>query len=139
MRRLGLLVVGLALAATGCATTSRPRPAGVDVSGTWSGMWLGHGIIGVSEELAVFGTSAGMTPRATRSGIVAIPRELPASVELIQNGKRGYGRIVLDGTAAAEAVPVATRVAGSTGARGGFQVSGSRPEMNHQPVGSDLN
>lgn len=104
MRRLGLLVVGLALA--GCATTTTKPPA-VDVTGRWVGNWLGY-------------------------GIVDIPRDEPAIAELTQTGPRGRGWLTLDNTSAAEAVPISLRRAGLSGVRVELAVSGRELVMTHE-------
>jgi len=36
---IGWLIVGVMIAATACASTPPPAPPGVDVSGTWVGVW----------------------------------------------------------------------------------------------------
>src|SRR5712692_8677000 len=79
MRRIGLLMIAVALVAAGCASrTSRtttasappvtPPPVvksgGVDVSGKWAGKWIGY-------------------------GIVDIPRNEDAAAELLQRGSHG--------------------------------------------------
>ncbi len=109
MRRLGLLVAGLAFTVTGCATGGifSPDPPSVDISGRWNGTWRGHGISG-------------------------IPREQMAFAEFDQRGQGGRGRLTLDGTAAAEGVPVAVRSAGMSGTRVVFEVSGTEVTMRHE-------
>lgn len=107
MRRLGLLVAGLMFGVTGCASLFSPPPPVIDISGRWSGTWLGHGING-------------------------IPREQSAFAEFEQRGHGGRGRLTLDGTAAAEGVPVAVRSAGAGGSRVVFEVSGSDVIMRHE-------
>lgn len=112
MRRLGLAVV-LALVATGCASTASRTPMkrpGVDVSGHWTGRWFGY-------------------------GIVDIPREEDVTADLTQNGRRGYGLLVLDGVNAAEEVPISLRRAGSTGVRVMLRVSGSNVVIEHEEGG----
>ncbi|MGH7391316.1 MAG: peptidoglycan-associated lipoprotein Pal [Candidatus Rokuibacteriota bacterium] len=113
MRRLGLLAAGLALMVAGCATTApSSQPPAVDVTGRWSGMWMGHGING-------------------------IPREVTASADLVQQGAQGHGRLILDGTAAAESMPPTIREAGAGGSRVFLDVSGSDVMMTHE-LGSEL-
>jgi uncharacterized protein YceK len=127
MRRFRLAAVVLVALATGCASARTPggktssatvsRASGaiasktsVDVSGAWSGRWVGHGILD-------------------------IPREEPAEVQLIQRGAAGSGRLVLEGTSAAESVPLPIRRAGITGSRIHFEVSGATVVMRHEPGG----
>src|SRR5262245_35955515 len=112
MRRLGFLAAGLALMVAGCATsasqTQAPRqPSAVDLTGRSSGIWMGY-------------------------GINAIPREVTASADLTQHGSQGYGRLVLDGTAASETVPLEIRETGLGGSRVFFDVSGSDMTMVHE-------
>ncbi|MGH7313415.1 MAG: peptidoglycan-associated lipoprotein Pal [Candidatus Rokuibacteriota bacterium] len=111
MRRLAVLVAGLALAVSGCATLmpERPRaaPAGTDVTGRWSGIWYGHGIAG-------------------------IPREQDAIAEFEQRGAGGRGVITFDGALAVEALPVAARTAGLAGSRVLLEVAGSNLVLIHE-------
>jgi peptidoglycan-associated lipoprotein len=107
MRRLGLLIA-VALVASGCAAAARStNPPAVDLSGRWSGRWIGY-------------------------GIVDIPRNEPAFADLVQRGGHGRGRLVLENSNAAESVPVALRRAGLTGSRVEFDVSGDRVTMRHE-------
>ncbi len=108
MRRLGFMAVGFALLLAGCASGgSASRPPAVDLTGRWTGFWMGYGINGIQREVA-------------------------ASADLTQNGAVGYGRLVLDGTAAAESMPLAVREAGSSGSRVFFDVSGSNVMVTHE-------
>jgi len=111
MRRLALLVAGLALAASGCATLmpERPRaaPAAIDVTGRWSGTWYGHGIAGIR-------------------------REQDAIAEFEQRGAGGRGVITFDGALAVDAVPVAARDAGLSGSRVLLEVAGSTLVLIHE-------
>jgi peptidoglycan-associated lipoprotein len=110
MRRLLLLAL-LPLAAA-CSTV-RPamapvvEPAEVDVSGRWVGYWVG-------------------------TGIFNSPREDTARVDLVQNGNLGRGRIVFEGTTAAESVPEQVRFQGLAGIRVVAQVSGSKVTIRHE-------
>src|SRR5712691_630209 len=118
MRRLGLLMIAVTLATAGCSSKARttmtppapPKPvraSGVDVTGKWAGKWIGY-------------------------GIVDIPRNEDASAELIQRDSRGFGRLVFEGTGAAEAVPISLRHGGLTGARVQFDISGRSLTMRHE-------
>src|SRR5438093_1801256 len=125
MRRIGLLMIAVTLVATGCSSrTARrttvtappvmapPVSSGrLDVSGKWAGKWIGY-------------------------GIVDIPRNEDASAELIQRGSHGYGRLVFEGTDAAESVPISLRRGGLTGARVQFDVSGKSVTMKHELGGN---
>src|SRR5262245_43398940 len=112
MRRLGFLAAGLALMVAGCATsaphTQAPKqPGAVDLTGKWSGIWMGY-------------------------GINTIPREVTASADLTQRGSQGYGRLILDGTAASESIPLDIRETGLGGSRVFFDVSGYDMTMVHE-------
>jgi hypothetical protein len=130
MRRLGFVLIAVTLAATGCASKKtataptvrpprlspdalKPPPVntGVDISGKWAGKWFGY-------------------------GIVDIPRNEDATAELIQRGSHGYGRLVFEGTDAAESVPISLRRGGLTGARVQFDVSGKSVTMKHELGGN---
>ena len=108
MRRLGLLI-GLALL-TGCATAAPKKveiqPA-ADVSGRWVGTWAGNGIF-------------------------QIPREELAILDIQQDGNHARGRLMLDGTHAAEAVPLTLRLAGATGVRVVADLSGNEMVVRHE-------
>jgi peptidoglycan-associated lipoprotein len=107
MRRLALLLVAIGLLMPACATAPTARPASVDVTGHWVGVWHGYGIFD-------------------------IPRLQPASADLRQTGADGYGRLMMDNTIATEAVPVKMRVAGLRGARIRVAVSGSDVTLIHE-------
>lgn len=111
MRRLALMVAGLALAVSGCATLmpERPRaaPAAIDVTGRWTGTWYGHGIEG-------------------------IPREQDAIAEFQQWGAGGRGLLTLNGALAVDAIPVAVRAAGLIGSRVLLDVAGSNLVLIHE-------
>lgn len=107
MRRLPCLVAVLALLMTVSTVMAQPRAATeADLSGRWTGVWLGYGLF-------------------------AIPRNETATAELRQVGGRGHGRLALEDSGAAAGVPLAFRLAGSTGAAVTFDVSGSDVVMTH--------
>jgi peptidoglycan-associated lipoprotein len=107
MRALvAVLVAGLL---TGCVT-ARPQPS-VDVSGRWEGLWLGSG--------------AGL-----------IPREEDTTLDLVQAGATGTGRLIMEGALAAHSVPDVARDSGLTGMRVLFDVAGNRIRLWHE-LGSD--
>jgi peptidoglycan-associated lipoprotein len=108
MRRLVMAVV-LALVATGCATTE-PRqqaPAGVDVSGHWTGRWSGYGILDIA-------------------------REQEVKADLMQDGDRGRGVLVFEGVNASESAPLSLRDSGAMGIRVLLHVSGSNLIIEHE-------
>jgi peptidoglycan-associated lipoprotein len=107
MRRLGLMVAGFALLLGGCGPFASPRPPAVDISGHWTGRWVGY-------------------------GIANIPREDAAFADFSQNGYRGRGRLTLDGTGAADSVPVAIRATGAEGSRVLFEISGANVHVTHE-------
>jgi peptidoglycan-associated lipoprotein len=111
MRRLALVVAGLALALSGCATLMPERPpaapAATDVTGRWVGTWYGHGVAGIA-------------------------REEEAVAEFQQRGALGRGLFTLDGALAADAVPVTVRAAGLNGSRVLIEVDGSNLLLVHE-------
>jgi peptidoglycan-associated lipoprotein len=113
MRRFGLLMAVLGLLIGGCGTFGGSRPAAVDITGHWTGRWLGY-------------------------GIADIPREELAFADFSQNGYRGRGRLTLDGSAAADTVPLAVRAAGAEGSRILFEISGSKVRMTHENGASHM-
>src|SRR5262245_11336123 len=113
MRRFGLLMAVLGLLVGGCGTFGGSRPPAVDITGRWTGRWLGYGISN-------------------------IPREEIAFADFSQNGYRGRGRLTLEGTAAADTVPLAMRAAGAEGSRILFEISGSKVRMTHENGASQM-
>jgi peptidoglycan-associated lipoprotein len=71
-------------------SASIPEASGVDLTGRWQGTWTGTGIFHSSREDSV-------------------------TVDLVQRGGLGLGRLVLEGTTAAESVPQVIRLQGLTG------------------------
>jgi peptidoglycan-associated lipoprotein len=109
MRRF-TAVLGLAMLATAWVSTVAASPDAADVEGRWTGTWSGPGVMN-------------------------IPRDESIVLELTQNGRRGYGRLVLDGTNAAESVPLSVRLAGAAGTRVIFEVKGSEVVVKHAENG----
>jgi peptidoglycan-associated lipoprotein len=111
MRRLALLVAGLALVFSGCATLmperQRAAPSAIDVTGRWVGTWYGHGIAGIA-------------------------REEDAMAEFEQRGALGRGVLTFDGALAADSVPFAARAAGLAGSRVLLEVDGSTLLATHE-------
>jgi peptidoglycan-associated lipoprotein len=103
---LGLAVV----AATWALVVSVTPASALDVDGRWTGTWSGP-------------------------GVNLIPREESVLLELTQNGTRGIGRMVLDGSGAAEVIPVSIRLAGAAGTNVVFEVRGSQLLVKHAQGG----
>ena len=118
MRSL-LLVASLSLL-TACATTTRsaaPMPSAMpepsaesDVTGRWLGTWVG-------------------------TGLFDSPREDAVVLDLKQRGTKAYGRMVFDGSTAAESVPWEVRREGLGGARVYATVLGSQVHIKHEQGG----
>jgi peptidoglycan-associated lipoprotein len=100
-----LAAVLLAGLVAGCVT-ARPRPA-VDVTGRWAGQWLGSG--------------AGL-----------VPREEETTLDLVQDGVAGTGRLIMQGALSAHSVPDAARHSGLTGMRVLFDVAGHEVRVWHE-------
>jgi peptidoglycan-associated lipoprotein len=110
----------LVLAATVVAVCSMAGPAvmpaaaadlsGIDLSGRWTGKWTGTGLLNAFREDA-------------------------ATLHLVQNDKGAYGRFVLEGTGAAESVPIAVRYAGLWGIRVQVKIKGDRVTLRHERGG----
>jgi peptidoglycan-associated lipoprotein len=112
MRRVGLLLVAVALAAAGCGTMqaadSTPgAPPAVDISGRWVGAWGGYDDV---------------------DGLV---RRDDATARLVQQGATGTGRLALHTTGVTQAMPETVLDAGLSGVRVEFEVSGSQVVMRH--------
>jgi peptidoglycan-associated lipoprotein len=115
MRSL-LMVASLSLL-TACATTTHraPGPSALpvsnsldsDVTGRWTGTWVG-------------------------TGLFESPREDAVVLEIKQFGVSGYGRIILDGSTAAESVPWDVRREGLSGARVAATILGSQVRIRHE-------
>jgi peptidoglycan-associated lipoprotein len=82
-------------------------PADNDISGRWSGSWVG-------------------------AGLFHAMRQENLTLNLTQKGNAGYGRIVLDGATAAESLPWAVRQQGLGGLRVYATVSGSKVKLTHE-------
>lgn len=116
MRRLGLLLMVVTFAGSGCAATTNTYPVGsdappaADVSGKWVGTWIGYDAMG-------------------------FPRTEDATADLHQQDGRGTGRLVLHTTGIAWSVPDSLRDPGLTGARVQFDVSGNDVLIRHERSG----
>jgi peptidoglycan-associated lipoprotein len=114
MRRVGPLLIAVALVATGCrattATMMMSSPPAVDISGQWSGTWKGYDFQGIA-------------------------RSEDATADFRQQGARGTGRFVMHTAGGAAGVPENVRNAGLTGVRVEFEVSGSEVVIRHERAG----
>ena len=82
-------------------------PADNDISGRWSGSWVG-------------------------AGLFQAMRQESLTMDMTQRGNAGYGRLVLDGAAAAESVPWEVRQQGLGGIRVFATISGSKVKLIHE-------
>ncbi|HET7342175.1 MAG TPA: peptidoglycan-associated lipoprotein Pal [Methylomirabilota bacterium] len=112
MRALLLSLLIPLMAACSTMTTSSPvmpsaSPIEMDVSGHWTGSWIG-------------------------TGLFNSPREDAVTLDLRQQGYVGYGRLVLEGTTAAESVPWEIRREGLAGIRVGAEIMGGEIHVRHE-------
>jgi peptidoglycan-associated lipoprotein len=116
---LGVLVFPLVV---GCSTmhpahtpdlgsASVSESSGPNLAGKWTGNWMGTGLF----------------PTALREDAV--------SLDLVQQGNVGHGRLVVEGTTAAEAVPWEIRRAGQWGTRVIAQISADKVTLRHHVDG----
>jgi peptidoglycan-associated lipoprotein len=108
-----LLLVVLMVVLAGCSSASRTltsSAAGNDLSGRWTGTWKGI-------------------------GLMASHREDTVTLDLAQRGDLAYGRFALDGSAAAESVPVDLRYAGLWGLKVRAKISGDKVTLRHDTGG----
>src|SRR5206468_4713904 len=89
------------------AAPPAPSSTGTNIAGKWTGSWVG-------------------------TGLFNSPRQDNLTLELAQKGEAGYGRMVLDGAAAAESVPWEVRQQGLGGIRVFATVSGSKVKLTHE-------
>lgn len=112
MRVLLILLIPLIAA---CATikpalsppVSVGDPSGTDIAGRWRGTWTGTGIFNSA-------------------------REDDVTINFVQRGDMGLGRLVLEGTTAAESVPETVRYQGLNGIRVVAQISKDTVTLRHQ-------
>jgi peptidoglycan-associated lipoprotein len=90
--------------------SASPSMSDVDVSGRWTGSWIG-------------------------TGLFDSPREDSITLDLRQFGYAGYGRMVFEGTTAAESVPWEVRREGLSGIRVGATIDGSEVHVKHEMGG----
>jgi peptidoglycan-associated lipoprotein len=116
-RMKNLLLILLTTVIAACST-ARPAVApvaatdlsGMDLSGRWTGTWRGFGLL-------------------------MAPREDAVTLELAQSGDVAYGRFALEGTAAAESVPIEIRNGGLWGVRVRAKISGDKVTLRHDAGG----
>ena len=111
MRVLLLLLVPLIAACSTMApahsgSASVTEPSGLDVAGRWRGTWTGTGIFNSAREDSV-------------------------TVDLVQRGDMGRGRLVFEGTTAAESVPEVVRFQGLNGIRVAAEIVNGRVKLRH--------
>jgi peptidoglycan-associated lipoprotein len=87
-------------------SASVAQPSGVDVAGRWRGHWTG-------------------------TGLFQSYREDDVKIDLVQRGDAGYGQLVLQGTGAAESLPMAVRLDGALGTHVVAQISSSGVTLSH--------
>ena len=121
--RVLLLILMFPLVAA-CSTMGRPaspsvastavsEPSGQDIAGRWRGNWTGTGIFQSAREDAI-------------------------TLDVVQRGNVGVGRLVLEGTNAAESVPEGIRRAGLWGTRVVAEISLGRVTLRDQVDGGRL-
>src|SRR5262245_47005666 len=88
-------------------TPPSPSVAGTDISGKWVGTWVGNGLFNA-------------------------PRQENLTLEIVQKGDSGYGRMVLDNAVAAESVPWHLRRQGLGGIRVFAEIDGSKVKIVHE-------
>lgn len=115
MRVLLLLLIPLIAACSTMTPSPSPsasiaEPSGPDLTGRWRGTWTGTGIFNSAREDSV-------------------------TVDLVQRGDRGLGRLVLEGATAAESVPEVVRFQGLNGIRLVAEIGQGWVTMRHQHDG----
>jgi peptidoglycan-associated lipoprotein len=88
-----------------------PEPSGVDLAGRWKGNWTGIGLF----------------PSTMREDAVTL--------DFVQRGDVGHGRLVIEGTTAAESVPEEIRRAGQWGTRVFARISRDTVTLRHHVDG----
>jgi peptidoglycan-associated lipoprotein len=105
-----LVMLALISLVTGCSTARpawRDPNAALDISGRWMGTWIG-------------------------TGLFNSPRADDVTVDLVQQGDVGYGKMVIEGTTAAESVPEEIRLQGLSGVRIFADISGEKVRLTHE-------
>jgi peptidoglycan-associated lipoprotein len=119
LKRMKTLLLVLLTTVVAACSTAGPRvtPAkatsdlsGMDLSGRWTGDWRGFGLL-------------------------MAPRQDGVTLDLVQIGDVAYGRFALDGTAAAESVPVDVRYAGLWGIPVQAKISDDKVTLRHEAGG----
>jgi peptidoglycan-associated lipoprotein len=91
-------------------TAAISEPSGIDLAGRWTGNWTGTGLFHSMREDAV-------------------------TLDFVQHGDEGHGRLVVEGTTAAESVPEEIRRAGQWGTRVFARISGDTVTLRHHVDG----
>ena len=107
MRALLLLLIPLI---TVCSTMTPVPASDFDLTGRWTGTWTGTGIFHSSREDAL-------------------------TVDFVQRGDIGLGKLVLEGAIAAESVPEVVRFQGLNGIRVVAHVVNGKVKLRHQQDG----
>lgn len=114
MRVLLILLIPLIAACSTMTPAPSPSPAAsvaepssLDITGRWRGTWTGTGIFHSAREDSVW-------------------------VDFVQRGERGMGRLVLEGTTAAESVPEVVRFQGLNGIRVVAEIANGTVKVRHQ-------
>jgi peptidoglycan-associated lipoprotein len=105
-----LMMLALIPLVTACSTAApmwRGENAGTDISGRWTGTWIG-------------------------TGLFNSPRQDDVTVDLVQSGHVGHGRLIIEGTTAAESVPEEIRLQGLGGVRIFADISGRKVRLTHE-------
>jgi peptidoglycan-associated lipoprotein len=115
MRALLILLIPLVTACSTMSAAPTPaasvaEPSGFDLTGRWTGTWTGTGIFHSAREDSV-------------------------TVDFVQRGDRGLGRLVLEGAIAAESVPEVVRFQGLNGIRVVADVANDKVKLRHQQDG----
>lgn len=106
-----LMMLALIPLVTACSTGTplarHSENAGTDISGRWTGTWIG-------------------------TGLFNSPRQDEVTVDLVQSGDVGHGRLIIEGTTAAESVPEEIRLQGLGGVRIFADISGRKVRLTHE-------
>ena len=107
---LTTVVMACSTAGPAVAPAEASSESGADLSGRWTGKWTG-------------------------TGLLMAPREDAVTLDLVHNGDLAYGRFVLEGTGAAESVPLTIRNAGLWGIRVRAKVKRDKVTLRHEAGG----
>src|SRR5437868_4873244 len=106
-----LMMLALIPLLTACSTVMPSRTLGdganADIAGRWIGSWAGTGLFNSA-------------------------RQDNLTVDLAQRDDIGYGKLLLDGSIAAESVPPEIRMQGMGGIRVFARIAGSKVRLTHE-------